>query len=53
MSWNEEIENIKLGTLFKFFGKSLLASILWYIILMLIIMLPMFAIMAAFGLSNM
>jgi hypothetical protein len=52
MSWNEEIESIKLGTLFIFFGKTLLAGILWYIILTLIIVLPILAVMAAFGFSS-
>ena len=49
MSWNEELENIKLGTLFRFFGKTLVSGILWYLILIVVIMVPIFIIMAAFG----
>jgi hypothetical protein len=42
MSWNDEIENIKLGTLFKFFGKSMIASILWILVFYLILLGPIF-----------
>ena len=47
MSWNEEIRGISLGTLFKFYGKNVVASILWVIIFYLILMIPMFALMGA------
>ncbi|MFC1914613.1 hypothetical protein ACFLXF_05015 [Chloroflexota bacterium] len=41
MNWDEQISSIKLGTLFKFFGKSMVASILWVVIWYVILMLPM------------
>ena len=47
MNWNEELRNISIGTLFKFCGKLLLGSILWYMLLIAIIMVPMFAIIWA------
>ena len=46
MSWEEQLKSLTIGTLFKFFGKALVASILWYILLMAVIMLPTFLIMA-------
>jgi len=49
MNWNEQIKSITIGTLFKFFGKTFLAGILWFFIFYLIIMIPMFAII---GLSR-
>ena len=47
MSWNEELQNITIGTLFKFIGKSLVASIVWIIIFYAIIMIPMIIIIFA------
>jgi len=49
VNWNEEIRNIKLGTLFIFCGKCLLASILWMILFYAIIMIPMFIAFGAYG----
>jgi hypothetical protein len=46
MSWEEEIKGITLGTLFKFYGKNLVASILWVIIFYIILMIPIGAMMA-------
>ncbi|MFC1967196.1 hypothetical protein ACFLV2_00915 [Chloroflexota bacterium] len=45
MSWNEEIQGITIGTLFKFYGKNLVAGILWVFLLYAIIMIPIVAIM--------
>ncbi len=52
MSWEEHLKSITIGTLFKFFGKTLVAGILWYLILCAIIMIPMFIIMAVVGITN-
>jgi len=48
MNWNEEINNISIGTLFKFFGKWLVASILWIFIFYAIMMIPMMLLFALF-----
>jgi hypothetical protein len=45
MNWNGELQNITIGTLFKFFGKALVASTLWVVIWYAIIMIPIFIIM--------
>lgn len=52
MNWEEQLKSLTIGTLFKFFGKALVASILWYVLLMVIMMVPMFIIMAVFGLNS-
>lgn len=46
MSWEEELQGITIGTLFKFYGKNLVASILWIVVFYLILMIP-FGIMMA------
>ena len=52
MSWDEQISSISIGTLFKFFGKTLVAGILWVIIFYAIILIPVIAITAAIGVSR-
>jgi len=48
MSWNEELNTISIGTLFKLFGKLLVASILWLFIFYAIMMIPMMVFFALF-----
>lgn len=45
MNWDEQISQIKLGTLFKFCGKSMVASILWMVIWYVILMIPILGLM--------
>jgi len=52
MNWEEQLKSITIGTLFKFFGKTLVAGILWYLILFAVIMIPMFIIMAVVGVTS-
>ena len=47
MSWEDEIKGITIGTLFKFYGKNLVASVLWVILLYIVIMIPVGLMMAA------
>ena len=53
MNWEEQLQGITLGTLFKLGGKCMVASILWiiifYVIIMGIFMVPMFFITNAFS----
>ena len=51
MNWEEQLKGITIGTLFKFFGKTLVAGILWTIIFYAVIMIPMFIIFATMGLK--
>ena len=51
MNWDEQINGISIGTLFKFCGKWLVASILWVFAFYIILMVPMFIIMAIVGFS--
>ena len=52
MNWNEQLQGITIGTLFKFFGKTLVAGILWVIIFYAIIFIPFFLVLAAVGISR-
>jgi hypothetical protein len=52
MNWDEQLNGISIGTLFKFFGKTLVAGILWVIIFYAIILIPVIAVMAAVGVSR-
>ena len=47
MSWEDEIKGITIGTLFKFYGKNLVASILWIVLMYIAIMIPVGLMMAA------
>ena len=45
MNWNDELRSITIGTLFAFFGKSLLAVALWY----LMALIPLIIIFSIIG----
>jgi hypothetical protein len=46
MSWEEQLKGITIGTLFRFFGRTLVAGILWTIIFYAIVLIPMVIVMA-------
>jgi hypothetical protein len=52
MNWDEQLSSISIGTLFKLFGKTLVAGILWVFIFYAIILIPVIAITAAIGIST-
>jgi len=35
MSWDEELNSIRVGTLFRFFGRVLVGVFFWYLILLI------------------